>query len=203
MSLEQLRGCIERGHSAISLARQCELLGFSRAALYYQPVAVSDEDLALMRLMDEQYLKHPYYGSRRFSIWLCERGYEVGRDKARSLMRLMGLEAIYPKPRLSLGNKEHKKYPYLLSGLEIVRPDQVWCGDIVAVVAPAVASYFPNQYLKLNGWLKSLGVRAFFDVSFGAELTIKSYLHHIESNHPKTVIAQPCPAIVTYIVSVR
>ena len=133
MSLEQLKGCIERGHSAISLARQCELLGFSRAALYYRPVAVSDDDLTLMRLMDEEYLKHPFYGSRRFSIWLCEQGYEVGRDKARSLMRLMGLEAIYPKPRLSLGNKEHKKYPYLLSGLEIVRPDQVWCGDITYI----------------------------------------------------------------------
>jgi len=133
LSIESLRPCIERKNSKLSLSRQCELLGFSRAAFYYQPVAVSEEDLLLMRLMDAEYLEHPFYGSRRFSVWLLAKGYAVGRERARSLMRVMGLEAIYPKPHLSLGNKEHKKFPYLLSGLAIVRPDQVWCADITYI----------------------------------------------------------------------
>ena len=109
------------------------MLGLSRSGYYYRPVGVSDEDLTCMRIMDEVFTKRPYFGSRRLRDELAERGHAVGRDHVRRLMRLMGLEAIYPKKRLSLKNGAHKVYPYLLRGLAIGRPDQVWCSDITYI----------------------------------------------------------------------
>ncbi len=127
------RTAVEPHHDTLSVTRQCELLGISRAAYYYQAVGVSDEDLRRMRILDEVFTKRPYYGSRRLQDELNERGDNIGRDQVRRLMRLMGLEAVYPKPRLSLQNKAHKTYPYLLRQMKIVRPDQVWCSDITYI----------------------------------------------------------------------
>ena len=124
---------MEPDHEVLSIARQCELLGLSRSGYYYRPVGVSDEDLACMRIMDEVFTKRPYFGSRRLRDELAQRGHPVGRDHVRRLMGLMGLEAIYPKKRLSLRNGAHKVYPYLLRGLAIGRPDQVWCSDITYI----------------------------------------------------------------------
>jgi putative transposase len=117
----------------LSVRRQCELLGLNRSGLYYEPAGEASEDLRLMRLIDEQYTARPFYGSRRMTVWLTERGEEVNRKRVRRLMRVMGLEAIYPKPRLSLAGKGHRIYPYLLRGVTIVRPDQVWSADITYV----------------------------------------------------------------------
>jgi putative transposase len=117
----------------LSVRRQCELLGLSRSSLYYEPGGEAAEDLRLMRLIDEQYTARPFYGSRRMTVWLTEQGEEVNRKRVRRLMRVMGLEAIYPKPRLSLAGKGHLIYPYLLRGVKIVRPDQVWSTDITYV----------------------------------------------------------------------
>jgi putative transposase len=117
----------------LSVRRQCELLGLSRSSLYYEPAGEASEDLRLMRLIDEQYTARPFYGSRRMTVWLTEQGEEVNRKRVRRLMRVMGLEAIYPKPRLSLAGKGHRIYPYLLRGVKIVRPDQVWSTDITYV----------------------------------------------------------------------
>ena len=114
----------------IPLARQCELLGLARSTYYYRPQGVSEKDLACMRLMDETFTKRPYFGSRRLRDELAAQGHPVGRDHVRRLMRLMGLEAIYPKRRLSAPNTAHKTYPYLLRHLVIDRVDQVWCSDI-------------------------------------------------------------------------
>jgi len=86
-----------------------------------------------MRLIDEEYTRHPFYGSRRLRDWLNDQGHRIGRDRVRRLMRQMGIEAICPKPRLSLRNREHRVYPYLLRSLDIVRPDQVWCSDITYI----------------------------------------------------------------------
>jgi putative transposase len=86
-----------------------------------------------MRLIDEEYTRHPFYGSRRLAGWLCDQGHPACRDRVRRLMRFLGLQAIYPKKRLSLGNTEHQKYPYLLRGMKIDRPDQVWCSDITYI----------------------------------------------------------------------
>jgi putative transposase len=117
----------------LSIERQCELLGLSRSSYYYQPVPASAENLRLMRRIDEQYLECPCYGSRRMTVWLNNNGEEVNRKRVQRLMRLMGLEAIYPKPRLSTPDRQHKVYPYLLRGVEIGRPDQVWSTDITYV----------------------------------------------------------------------
>lgn len=86
-----------------------------------------------MKLLDEEYTRHPFKGTRRLTDFLNDNGYPVGRDKTRSLMRRMGVEAIYPKPRLSAANTAHKRYPYLLRKLNINRPDQVWCSDITYI----------------------------------------------------------------------
>ena len=97
---ESKRSLIEAGHPALSVRRQCEVLGLNRSSLSYEPAGETAEDLRLMRLIDEQYTAHPYYGSRRMTRWLIERGEEVNRKRVQRLMRIMGLEAIYPKPRL-------------------------------------------------------------------------------------------------------
>jgi putative transposase len=132
-SCEHKRPLVEHGHPALSVRRQCELLGLSRSSLYYEPGGEAAEDLRLMRLIDEQYTARPFYGSRRMMIWLNEQGEEVNRKRVQRLMRVMGLEAIYPKPRLSLAGKGHRIYPYLLRGVTVERRDQVWSTDITYV----------------------------------------------------------------------
>jgi len=113
--------------------RQCELLGLSRASLYYEPAPETEENLRLMRLIDQEYTAHPFLGSRRLTAWLIDQGEEVNRKRVQRLMRLMGLEAIYPKPKLSTASREHRVYPYLLRDVKIERPDQVWSTDITYV----------------------------------------------------------------------
>jgi putative transposase len=132
-SPELKRALVEAGHPQLSVRRQCQLLGLARASLYYQPASASAEDLALMRLIDQQYTACPFYGSRRLTAWLRQRGHEVNRKRVQRLMGLMGLEAIYPKPKLSAADRQHKVYPYLLRGVAIERPDQVWSADITYV----------------------------------------------------------------------
>jgi len=117
----------------IPVYRQCELLGLSRSSYYYQSQRGDGYNLYLMNLIDEQFTKTPFYGVERMRAWLSRQGEEVNRKRIRRLMRLMGLEAIYPKPRLSLPDQAHKKYPYLLRNLVIDHPDQVWCADITYI----------------------------------------------------------------------
>ena len=114
------------------MRRQCDLLGLSRSSLYYEAAPEAAENLVLMRLIDEEYTRHPFYGSRRISQWLARQGHEVNRKRVQRLLRMMGLEAIYPKPKLSAG-RGHKVYPYLLRGVSIERADQVWSADITYV----------------------------------------------------------------------
>lgn len=128
-----LRPLIEAGHSQLSVRRQCELLGVSRSSLYYEPAAESAENLRLMRRLDQEYTAHPFLGSRRLTKWLIEQGEEVNRKRVQRLMRLMGLEAIYPKPKLSAAGRGHRIYPYLLRNVSIERTDQVWSTDITYV----------------------------------------------------------------------
>jgi len=124
---------VHRDHPKLSLVRQCALLSISRSSLYYWPVQARAEDLELMALMDRQYLKTPFYGSRRMTAWLQGKGYRVNRKRVRRLMGLMGLEAIYRRPNTSKPSPEHKVYPYLLRGLEINRVNQVWAADITYI----------------------------------------------------------------------
>jgi len=119
------------------MARQCELIGISRTSLYYESAGESDLNLKLMRLIDEEFTRRPFYGSRRINAWLGrEMGHSVNRKRTQRLMRKMGLEAIHPKPRTSVPQSNHEKYPYLLKGLKIERPNQVWSTDITYIRMP-------------------------------------------------------------------
>lgn len=129
-SLLSKRRIIELNNSPLSITRQCELLGLNRSSYYYVPCPESTENLAIMRLFDEQYLKTPFYGVRRMHDFIIKHGYSINIKRTRRLLRLMGLEAIYPKPNLSQAQDGHKIYPYLLKGLNIDRINQVWSSDI-------------------------------------------------------------------------
>ena len=125
---------IEREGCQLSVRTQCRLLGVNRSTLYYRQQGVEQSDLEVMRLLDEQYTRTPQYGVERMTAWLKRKGLVIGHNRVRRLMRLMGLEAIYPKPRLSRpGGRENRKYPYLLRGLTIERPNHVWATDITYI----------------------------------------------------------------------
>lgn len=132
-SVEQKRLLIEADQADLSVRRQCQLLGLSRASLYYQARAESEENLLLMRLLDEQYTRTPFYGIRRMTAWLRQQGYVINHKRVQRLLREMGLVAIYPAPRTSQPAPGHKIYPYLLRGVKIDRVDQVWSADITYV----------------------------------------------------------------------
>lgn len=117
----------------LPVRRQCELLDLPRSTFYYQPKPVPEEDLVLMRTIDECHLQRPFYGSRRLRDWLEDLGYVISRKKVQRLMRTMGLTALYPKRNLSQRNQAHKVYPYLLKGLVIDRPNQVWAADVTYI----------------------------------------------------------------------
>ena len=133
MSRAQRLDMIERQHPHLSVGRQCQLLGFSRSSVYYQPSPVDPEELELMRLIDEQYLKKPVYGSRRMAEHLRRLGYTVNRKRVRRLMRQMGLEVIYTRPRTSQPQPGHQIYPYLLRERTVERPNEVWATDITYI----------------------------------------------------------------------
>ena len=140
-----LGGTAERGRmierdGPLSLSRQCALLGVSRSSQYYRPKGESAEDLALMRRMDELHMAYPFYGSRQLMRHLRREGVAAGRHRIRRLMRLMGMEAIYRRPRTSVVSPEHRVFPYLLRGLTISRADHVWCADITYV--PVTQGFF-------------------------------------------------------------
>jgi len=128
------RQLIEPDHPVLSIRRQCELLGLNRASYYYQPATESPLNLTLMRLIDEQYLRTPFYGYRKMTEHLRQKKqYQVNAKRVRRLMQLMGLHAVGPKPKTSLSSPEHKIYPYLLQGVTIDRVNQVWSADITYV----------------------------------------------------------------------
>jgi putative transposase len=124
---------IDVHHPQLSVRRQCALLGLNRSSVYYEPAAESPENLRLMRLIDQQYTDCPFYGSRRMTAWLVQQRENVNRKRVQRLMRRMGLEAVYPKPRLSLRGRGHRIFPYLLRNVSIQRPDQVWSADITYI----------------------------------------------------------------------
>jgi putative transposase len=132
-TLSERRKMIEMQSQSYSISEQCRMLSIHRSGLYYGPVGESEENLILMRLIDEQYLKTPFFGFRKMTKHLIESGYNVNRKRVRRLMRLMGLTAIYSKRFLSDPDKNHRKYPYLLKGLKIEKTNQVWSADITYI----------------------------------------------------------------------
>jgi len=124
---------IESGHHRISIKRQCELLSLNRSTYYYKSGKDDSYNIYLMNLIDEEYTRHPFYGVRRMKVMLERKGHKVNHKRIRRLSRKMGIDAIYPKPRLTKPSFEHRKFPYLLRGLNINRPDHVWCSDITYI----------------------------------------------------------------------
>ena len=133
MSCHERRDIIDRGHSELSVVRQCELLDISRSSVYYNPVEASEYELGLMGLIDRQYLQTPFYGSRKMTACLRRQGHQVNRKRVQRLMRRMGIEAIYRRPNTSRRDSGHKVYPYLLRGLQIDKVNQVWATDITYI----------------------------------------------------------------------
>lgn len=123
---------ISKAHD-LPITRQCKILDLPRSSLYYCPVAVDEDDLLIMSMVDEIHLRYPFYGSRRIRDELWDNGFDISRDRVRGFMRKMGIEALYRKPRLSKGHSGHKIYPYLLRDLKIDRANHVWATDITYI----------------------------------------------------------------------
>src|SRR5580658_1773548 len=201
-SVERKRAWVDAEDAVLSVSQQCELLGLSRSSYYYEPAKETAENLALMELIDREYTAHPFYGSRRMVTWLQGQGHEVNRKRVQRLMRLMGLEAIYPKPKLSVGGAGHKVYPYLLRNVAIERVNQVWSTDITYIPLPngfmylaAVIDWFSRYVLswRLSNTLDvefclealeealSRGCPEVFNTDQGVQFTSASFTGRLES----------------------
>ena len=132
-AVDRKRALVQVGYPHLSICRQCELLGLNRSTYYLPPAVASEADLRLMRLIDQQYTQTPFYGSRRMTASLERAGEPVNRKRVRRLMALMGLEALFPKPRTTIAAPGARAYPYLLRGRELTRIDEVWSSDITYV----------------------------------------------------------------------
>jgi putative transposase len=186
----------------LSVSQQCELLGLSRSSYYYEPATESAENLALMALIDREYTAHPFRGSRGMRAWLRREGHEVNRKRVQRLMRLMGLEAVYPKPKLSVGGAGHRVYPYLLRNVAIERVNQVWSTDITYIpmangfmYLTAVIDWYSRYVLswKLSNTLDvgfclealeealSRGCPEVFNTDQGVQFTSASFTGRVES----------------------
>ena len=196
---------IEPNNQQLSISRQCEMVGVSRSSYYYQPIPISQDELRLMRKIDELYLQNPSSGSRTISRQLGRQGITANRKRVQRLMRLMGIEAVFPKPRTSQPHPQHKIYPYLLRGLSINRTNQVWATDITYI--PMASGY---MYLvaimdwhsrKVLSWrisntlgtafciealeeaLGRYGAPEIFNTDQGAQFTSKTFTKVLEDNH--------------------
>lgn len=167
-----------REHELLSVRRQCVLLGLNRSSLYYQPAGESDYNLMLMRELDEQYTRTPFYGVVKMTKHLHLLGHEVNEKRVRRLLRKMGLEAVYPKPNLSKRHPDHKVFPYLLRGVDINRCNQVWSTDITYirlkrgfVYLMAIIDWYSRYVLN---WALSTTLEAEFCIEALAELLERS-----------------------------
>jgi putative transposase len=195
---------IEPAHEKLSIKRQCELIGLPRSSFYRPPrLGESAQNLALMRLIDEEYTAHPFYGTRQMRNVLNRRGHSVNRKHVRRLMQLMGLQSIAPKPNTSAPRKEHVKYPYLLGGLDVNRSNQVWCSDITYIRMPggfvyltAVMDWYSRRVLSweisttmddgfcvsaLQSAMRRYGVPEIFNTDQGSQYTSAAFTDALKS----------------------
>jgi len=193
---------IKASHPLLSIRRQCELVGLNRASFYRQPNGETPMNLQLMREIDEVYTRIPFYGYRKMTVCLNNRGHNINHKRVARLMRIMGLHAVYPRPRTSIADREHKKYPYLLRGLDITRPNQVWSTDITYVPMPtgfmylvAVIDWFSRFVLawQLSNTLDGLfcldalslalqqGQPDIFNTDQGVQFTAKAFTDTLEA----------------------
>lgn len=194
---------IDPQHESISVRRQCKLLGIHRSQLHYEPVPETDENLQYMRLIDEQYLKTPFWGSRNMTTFLRQQGHAVNRKRTQRLMRKMGLEGLSPGPSTSRRHPRHKVYPYLLRDVVIERPNQVWSSDITYIplrrgylYLVAVLDWYSRFVLswRLSNSLDTefcvaalddaleLGCPEIFNTDQGAQFTSRVFTDRLQSN---------------------
>jgi len=193
---------IERG-GELAVKRQCELLGLNRTGVYYTPRPIPEEDLRLMRRIDELHLRYPFYGARRIARELQKQGMDVGRLHVATLMRRMGIEARYRKPRTSIPSREGSTYPYLLGGLSIEQPNQVWATDITyipmahgflylmaildiasrKVLAWRLSNTLTTDFCldALEEALKKFGVPEIFNSDQGSQFTSEDWLERLKA----------------------
>jgi putative transposase len=191
----------------LSIVKQCKLLEIGRSSFYYEPNGESEYNLKLMRIIDEEFMEDPTYGSRTMRYVLRRRGYVVSRKRIQRLMRKMGLKAIYREPKTSIPNLEHKIYPYLLSNLTIDRPNQVWCTDITYIpmrrgflYLVAVLDWYSRKVLSwrlsntmdagfcvqaLEEALQKHGKPEIFNTDQGSQFTSKAFTDVLEDNDIK------------------
>ena len=194
-------------HPNLSIRHQCRLLRLNRATYYQELRGESAENLAIMKRIDEIYLQHAYYGSRRMQYVLAQEGLRIGRHRIRRLMGVMGIQAIYQKPRTSTSDKEHKIYPYLLRDMPIERPNQVWCSDITYVpmrrgfmYLTAVMDWYARKVLSwrlsntldhgfcveaLRDAIESYGVPDIFNTDQGCQYTSHDFTGALKEHHIK------------------
>jgi putative transposase len=199
-----MRSLVDWEHNSLGIKKQCELLGLSPGALYYQPRPESELNLSLMALIDRQYLNTPFYGSRRMTVVANNNGYDVNRKRVARLMKVIGIEAIYPKPNLSKRNPEHVVYPYLLRGRKIERPNDVWSADITYIPMKhgfmylvAIIDWYSRYVLSwklsndlgvefcldaLKDAIKYNGVPTIFNVDQGPQFMARDFIKEVESN---------------------
>src|SRR6187551_267376 len=178
MSIERRRQMIDPEHPELSIVRQCELVSISRSGFYYQPAGETPLNLALMRLIDRQFLETPWYGSRQMARHLRREGYTVGRKGIGRLMARMGLAPIYQRPRTTVPHPEHRIYPYLLRDLTIDRANQVWCTDITYI---PMRRGFLYLVAVMDWWTRkvlSWRVSNTMDVGFCIEALEEALAHH-------------------------
>ena len=206
MSVSEKRACVQPDKE-LGIVRQCELLSLPRSS-YYRPVSdplkSSSEDLTLMRLIDEEYTRHPFYGSHKIKTWLQKQGWHVNRKRVQRLMRIMGIQSTAPGPKTSVPRKEHKIYPYLLKGMTINRPDMVWCADITYirlaggfVYLTAIMDWYSRYVLSwevsvtmdddfcvsaLDSAIRQYGTPDIFNTDQGAQFTGKDFTGVLTKN---------------------
>ena len=193
-----------REDGRLSMRRQCGLLSLHRSTAFYEPAAIDEDDLAIMRLLDEEYLRHPFYGSRKMQVWLHGQGYAVNRKRVQRLMRLMGIEGLNPRGATSRPHPKHKKYPYLLRTLDVVRANQVWATDITYIPMArgfvyliAIVDWFSRRVLAwrlsntldtgfcigaLDEALRRWGTPEIFNTDQGAQVTAEEFLAVLKAN---------------------
>ena len=198
---------VEPTNKNIGIANQCRILNINRSTFYYKKKPVKPENLDLMRQIDQQYLEHPSFGSRSMRRFLERKGNKINRKRVQRLMRQMGIEAIYPKPRTSIPNPEHKVYPYLLRGMDITVPNKVWATDITYVpmrrgfmYLVAVMDWHSRKVLSWRGSntlgsdfcvsaleeaIANYGKPEIFNTDQGTQFTSKSFIGVLKSNHIK------------------
>ena len=199
--LPRLKSLIEPSHPELSVSQQCKLLGVSRSTYYYTP-RESEENELYKSLIFQEYIKHPFYGYRKITKALVKQGYKVNRKRILRLMREMAIQAIYPKPNLSKPVQEHKKYPYLLRGMEIKRANQAWATDITYIRVPsgfiylvAILDIFSRKILSwkisntldvnfcreaLDEAIKKYGKPEIFNSDQGSQFTSKDFTGRLE-----------------------